>query len=277
MSTDSMPERMSGEATSVQTRRDGHVFLVTLNRPQAHNAINPAMSRALCAAWCELRDDPELRVAVLTGAGDRAFCAGADLKEIGAFYQAMSPIERRELGEHQPGLGGITRNLDPGKPIIAAIDGHCLAGGLELALACDLRIATGRSRFGLPEVTRGILPGAGGTQRLPRAMPLGLAMEMLLTGAPMDAQRALAGGLINRIVPVEELADAALELARRIAANAPLAVRAARAAALQGLQLPLTDGLRLEQFYAEPLRTSEDAAEGIAAFVHKRAPTFRGR
>ncbi len=262
---------------TVRTERLGHVLVVTLDRPEAHNALSLAMTAQLCEVWTTLRDDPELRVAVLTGAGGRAFCAGADLKEIGSWYRAMTPIQRRERAERAPGLGGITRNLDPGKPVIAAIGGHCLAGGLELALACDVRIAAEHARFGLPEVKRGIMPGAGGTQRLPRAIPLSAALELLLTGDSIDAARALALGLVSRVVPADRLLDEALALARRIAANAPLAVQAARAAALRGLHLPLAEGLRLEQLHAEPLRQTEDAAEGIRAFAEKRPPEFRGR
>lgn len=262
---------------SIRTERDGHLLVITIDRPQARNALSQQMTQALCEAWRTFRDDAELRVAILTGAGDKAFCAGADLLEIGAWYRSMTPIERRERAEREPGLGGITRNLDPGKPVIAAINGHCLAGGLELALACDLRVAAGHATFGLPEVKRGIMPGAGGTQRLPRAVPLGAALEMLLTGDAIDAEAALRLGLVNRVVPAEHLIDEARALAGRIARCAPLAVQAARAAALRGLHLPLDEGLRLEQMHAEPLRQTEDAAEGIGAFAEKRAPKFRGR
>ncbi|MBI5529450.1 MAG: enoyl-CoA hydratase/isomerase family protein [Deltaproteobacteria bacterium] len=262
---------------SIRTERDGHVFVITIDRPEARNALSLEMTRALCEAWRTLRDDAELRVAILTGAGDNAFCAGADIREIGAWYRSMTPIERRERAEREPGLGGITRNLDPGKPVIAAVNGHCLAGGLELALACDLRVAAVHATFGLPEVKRGIMPGAGGTQRLPRAVPLGAALEMLLTGDPIDAATALRLGLVNRVVPADRLLDEARALAGRIALCAPLAVQTARAAAYRGLNLPLADGLRVEQMHAEPLRATEDAAEGIRAFVEKRAPEFKGR
>ncbi len=234
------------------------------------------LSRELCEIWRRFTDDESLRVAILTGAGDKAFCSGADLREVGPYYRSMTPLERRQLSEREPGLGGITRNLDAGKPVIAAVNGHCLAGGLELALACDLRVAAEHATFGLPEVGWGIIPGAGGTQRLPRTIPLAIALELLLTGDPIDAATALRAGLVNRVVPRERLLDEALELASRIASNAPLAVRTARAAALAGLHLSLGEGLRLEQIYAEPLRQSEDAREGLAAFADKRRPVFRG-
>ena len=262
---------------SIRTEREGHVLLVTIDRPEKRNALSLEMRRALNDAWCTFRDDPELRVAVLTGAGEKAFCAGADLFEIGEHYRSMSSIERRRRNEREPGVGGITRNLDPGKPVIAAIDGYCLGGGLELALACDIRIATARARFALPEVKRGIIPGAGGTQRLPRTIPLGAALELMLTGEPIDAAEALRLGLINRVVAAESLREAAASLAARIASNAPLAVQAARDAALAGLHLPLRDALALEQHYAEPVRKTEDAQEGVRAFAERRPPKFSGR
>lgn len=255
----------------------GAVLILTLNRTAARNALNLEMREALTAQWQRFRDDDALRVAVLTGAGETAFCAGADLKEIGDYYQSMTPIERRERGEREPGLGAITRNFDPRKPVIAAINGACLAGGLELALACDIRIAAAHATFGLPEARRGILPGAGGTQRLPRSIPFGVAMEMILTGEPIDAEAALRWGLVSRLVPGNQLMESAMGIAERIAGNGPLAVRAARDAAYQGHDLPLEQALRVEQFHAEPLRQSEDAREGVRAFIEKRVPQFQGR
>lgn len=262
---------------SVRTELSDGILLVMMDRPEARNALNREMGMALTEAWQAFQADPNQRVAILTGVGDKAFCAGADLKEMRSVYGSMTPLERRERGERMPGLGGLTRNFDAGKPIIAAINGPCLAGGLELALACDMRIAADHAVFGLPEVKRGIIPGAGGTQRLPRAIPVGIAMEMLATGEPIDAERAYSVGLINRVVPLDGLLEAAFALAKTIARNAPLAVQAARAAALKGMHLPLDDGLRLEQFYAEPCRHSEDAQEGIKAFAEKREAIFRGR
>jgi E-phenylitaconyl-CoA hydratase len=258
------------------TEREGPILIVTIDRPAARNALSRAMTSSLCEAWTMLQTDASLRVAILTGAGG-VFSSGADLKELGEHYRSMTSADRRERGEREPGLGGLTRNLDPGKPVVAAIDGPCLAGGLELALACDVRLATPQATFGLPEVRRGIIPGAGGTQRLPRAVPFSVAMEMLLTGEAIDAVDALRAGLVTRLVARADLAREARSLAGRIAACAPLAVQAARAAALRGRHLSLDDGMRLEQLYAEPLRTTEDAREGIRAFAEKRAPIFAGR
>jgi len=263
--------------TSIKTELNEGVLTVTLDRPKARNAINAEMREALIEIWSDFRDSAEARVGILTGAGNQSFCAGADLKEIGDYYKAMTPIERRETGLRTPGLGAITRNFDPRKPIIAAINGPCLAGGLELALACDIRIAVKQATFGLPEVKRGILPGAGGTQRLPRSLPQAVALEMILTGAPIDSEAALRWGLVSHVVAEAELLSEATRIAKLIAANGPLAVRAARDAVYQGLTLPLNEALSLEQYHAEPLRLSEDAGEGVQAFIEKRKPEFKGR
>lgn len=255
--------------------RDG-ILLVTIDRPDARNALNLAMTQQLIGIWDAFRDDPACRVAILTGAGDRSFCAGADLREVGEFYRSMTAEQRREKARTEPGLGGITRNLDPGKPIIAAVNGHCLAGGLEMALACDVRIASENASFGLPEVRWGLMPGAGGSQRLPRAIPLTVAMEMLLTGDAIDAQAAADCGLVSRVVAPDELLNEAFALARRIVRAAPLSVQAVRAAAYEGLEMSLDEGLELEQEYAERLRQSTDVQEGLEAFIEKRDPDWKG-
>ncbi len=239
---------------NLEVEREGPVTLLTLNRPEHLNAIDPETHRALVDAWRQFAEDPGLRVAVLTGKGSRAFSAGIDVHRLDEFYRESRPGERLWRWLREPGLGGITRNLDPGKPIVAAIDGYCLGGGLELALACDLRIATPRSTFGLPEVRWGIIPGQGGTQRLPRAVPLAVASEMILTGRAIPARRALEVGLINRVVPARRLRAEALRLAREIAGHPPEAVRRARRALREGLGLPLDAALRLEQRLADPLR-----------------------
>ncbi len=261
---------------TIRQDRRGHVLVVTIDRPEARNAISLEMGRQLNEAWRAFGADADLRVAILTGAGDKAFCAGADLKEIGAWYSSTTPLVRRRLAEAEPGFGGITRNLDPGKPIVAAINGACLAGGFEIALACDIRIAVPHATFGLPEVRWALMPGAGGTQRLPRAIPESMAMEILLTGDPIDAATALAVGLVSRLVDPESLMDQAFELASRIARRAPLAVGAVRSAARRGRDLSLAEGLHLEQLTAEPLRQTSDVQEGLRAFREKRDPNFEG-
>ncbi len=257
---------------------DKHTAVISINRPEARNAIDPETADELNAAWVRFRDDDELWVSVLTGSGEKSFCAGADLRRVREFYAELTPSERRQRSEHQPGFGGITRNLPIFKPIIAAVNGHCLAGGLELALACDFRFASPHASFGLPEVRWGIVPGAGGTQRLARAVPLGIAMEMILSGRAIDAETALRIGLVNRVItPAGRLLDEALSTAATICSNGPLAVRAAKEAALRGLDLSLEEGLRLEQFLAEPVRQSEDAREGVASFAEKRPARFKGK
>lgn len=264
-------------AMTLRFETKGAIALLTLDRPEAMNAINPAMHTELVKAWQRFRDDDALRCAVLTGAGDKAFCAGADLKEMPAWYNQVPREKRREAWEREPGLGGITRNLDAGKPVIAAIHGHCLGGGLELALACDIRWCSPQATFALPEVKWGIIPGQGGTQRLPRLVGPGQALELILGAERIDAQRALAMGLVSRVVPQAELLPRCLELAERIASHAPRAVRHAREAVLRGLELPLRDALSLEQLLADPLRGSEDNREALAAAREGRAPRWTGR
>jgi E-phenylitaconyl-CoA hydratase len=262
---------------TIRFERRGPVAVLTIDRPEARNALDFETGEELLRAWGEFRDDGELRVAILTGAGEKSFCAGADLRAVAQFYRSLTPVERLRRSELEPGLGGITRNLTVDKPIIAAINGHCLAGGLEIALACDLRVAAEHATFGLPEVTRGFIPGAGGTQRLPRLVGVERALDLILTGRRIDAREAERIGLVGRVVPLAELRARALELALQIAENAPLAVAAAKAAVWRGLDLPLEEGLRLEQLLAEPVRQSEDAQEGPRAFLEKRKPQFKGR
>jgi E-phenylitaconyl-CoA hydratase len=266
-----------GEAVAVLFEKKEKIAIITINRPQAMNSLDGETLEGLNKAWIDFRDDPDLWVAIITGAGDRAFCAGGDLKSLGDYYRSMTPIVRREKAEKGPGVGGITRNLDIWKPLIAAINGHCLAGGLEIALACDIRIAAETATFGLTEVSRGIIPGAGGTQRLPRLISLTKSLEMILCADRIDAQEALEIGLVSRVVPVKDVMAEAIKTAERICRNAPLAVRAAKEAIYRGLDLPLAEGLRLEQFLAEPIRQTEDAKEGPRAFSEKREPQFKGK
>jgi E-phenylitaconyl-CoA hydratase len=252
------------------------IAILTINRPLAMNALDAETLASLNKAWIDFRDNPELWVAIITGAGGKAFCAGADIRGLAKYYNSTTADQRKAKAETEPGLGGITRNLEIWKPIIAAINGYCLAGGLEIALACDIRIASETATFGFTEVSRGIIPVAGGTQRLPRLIPLGKSLEMLLTGESIDAQEAYRIGLVNRVVAPDQLLPEAMKLAERICRNAPLAVQAAKEAVYRGMDLPFSEGMRLEQSLADPVFQSEDAKEGPRAFFEKRPPVFKG-
>lgn len=253
------------------------IALITINRPLVMNSLDAETLTALNQAWIDFRDNPDLWVAIITGTGVKAFCAGADIKTLSNYYSSTTAVQRRTNAERQPGLGGITRNLEIWKPIIAAINGYCLASGLEIALACDIRIASESATFGLPEVSRGIMPGAGGTQRLPRLIPLGKSLEMILSGESINAQEAYRIGLVDRVVPPDQLLPEAMKVAERICRNAPLAVQAAKEAVYRGMDLSLPEALWLEEFLAEPVRQSEDAKEGPRAFFEKRPPQFKGK
>jgi (E)-benzylidenesuccinyl-CoA hydratase len=259
---------------TVRYEHTGRIVTITIDRPEAMNAIDPETHQALIEAWTRFRDDDGAWVAIFTGAGDKAFSAGADLKKM---IPAAFGKEGGRRGHNDLGLGGITRGLEIWKPMIAAVNGHCLAGGMELALACDLRIAVPHATFGLPEVRWAIMPGAGGTQRLPRAIPLAKAMELILMARTLTAEEALRWGLVNAVVPPADLPRIAREWAETICERGPLAVRAAKEATLRGLTLPLADGLRLEAFLSGTLRGTEDAVEGPKAFAEKHKPDFRAR
>jgi enoyl-CoA hydratase/carnithine racemase len=259
----------------VMYEKRGRIAVITMNRPERMNAIDPQTSAEMHEAFCDFRDDGELWVAILTGAGERAFSAGNDLV-------AMSQMQQQGLNTvsaaySRAPFGGITRNYECWKPIIAAINGYCLAGGLEIALSCDIRIAAEHATFGLPEVTRAIIPGAGGTQRLPRLIPNGLALELIMTGGRFDAQWAYRCGLVNHVVPADQVMPKAIELAERICENGPLAVRLAKEAAVRGLGMPFEEGLRLENEQSRKVLASEDAKEGPLAFAQKRKPDYKGR
>jgi enoyl-CoA hydratase len=247
------------------------IATVTLNRPEVHNAMNEAMRRDLWACFEGLITDDAVRVVVVTGAGGKAFSAGADIREFTApqvptvFREHRRRVEFRSLMERCP------------QPIIAAIGGHCFGGGLELALACDIRIASADSRLGLTEVDLAIIPGGGGTQRLPRLVGRGKALELILSAARIDATEALRIGLIERMVPAGESLKAAQEFAAVLAAKAPVALKYAKEAVVKGLALPLDDGVRLEGDLSVFLRTTEDRLEGAKAFLEKRKPRWQGR
>jgi enoyl-CoA hydratase/carnithine racemase len=258
------------DRTILVEERDG-VALITLNRPDVLNAMNTAMRTELVEAFTRLRGDDAVRVIVVAGAGDRAFSAGADIRE---FLEPPVPTRFREERKRLD----FRREMDRcPQPIIAAIRGYALGGGLELALACDIRVAAEDAQLGLTEINLGIIPGGGGTQRLPRLVGRGKALEMILTGARVPAAEALRLGLVERVVPVAELMPAAQALARSIAEKAPVALRYAKEAVVTGLELPLADGIRLENDLATLLRTTEDRVEGARAFVEKRKPRWSGR
>ena len=255
--------------TAVRSERRGAVTEITLDRPKA-NAIDAATSRALGRAFAAFRDDGQARVAIVTGAGDRFFSAGWDLK-------AAAAGDDTDYGVG--GFAGLTEMFDLDKPVIAAVNGLAVGGGFELALACDLIVAAETAEFFLPEATLGIVPDAGGVLRLPRRLPRPLALEMLLTGRRMGVAEALRFGLVNRVVPAVALMDGARELAAAIVAAAPLAVTAIKAVVAVTEQLPVPEAyaaMRRLPAYRRAL-ASEDMREGPRAFAEKRAPTWRGR
>lgn len=250
---------------------DGGIAVITINRPEKRNALDAEHYAALSDAWARVRDDDAIRVAIVTGAGDKVFSAGADLKSwIGR------KVNLSQLWQTQNGML-LNRGLEVWKPVIAAINGHCLAGGMTLMLATDIRVTADHATFALSEVKRGIIAANGGTQRLPEQLPHAIAMEMLLTGDAIDAQTAARWGLVNRVVPADKVMETALDFARRIAANAPLAVQAAKELALRGRQQGLAVGLRFEQIVQHILQRTEDAGEGKQAFADKRPPRFTGK
>jgi enoyl-CoA hydratase/carnithine racemase len=252
-------------AEPVTVERRGHVQVITISRPEVRNALNGAAARALAAAADELDADGDLRAGVLTGTGG-AFCTGMDLK---AYLKGDKPnIEGR-------GFGGIT-TTPPRKPLIAAVEGYALAGGFELMLACDLVVAGESSKFGVPEVKRALVAGGGAALLLPRRIPYTAAMELLLTGELIDAGRAAALGLVNRLVPDGAALDVALRLAEVIAANGPLAVAVTKQIARAQADWTLTEGFQRQAELYKPVFDSQDAREGAAAFAEKREPVWRG-
>ena len=259
------------EHTAIRVALADGVATVTLNRPEVHNAMNEAMRRELTDTFGAFAASEDVRVVVVTGAGERAFSAGADIRE---FVEAQAPTrfraQRRRLDFRQA--------MDQcHQPIIAAIRGFALGGGLELALACDIRVAGEDAQLGLTEVNLAIIPGGGGTQRLPRLIGRGKALEMILTGARIPADEALRIGLVERVVPTAEALPNALALARAMADKAPVALRYAKEAVVKGLELPLADGLRLEGDLSVLLRTTDDRLEGARAFLEKRKPRWTGQ
>lgn len=248
------------------------VALFTLDRPEALNAIDPELRAEIKGAWRRIAEDDEILVAVLTGAGDRSFCVGSDLKKTPPPPDSAAATA---FGNWQS--DHLLAGLDTDKPIICAVNGYAIGAGLEIALASDIRIAAEHASFGLTEARVGSIPGAGGTQMLPRIVGRSMAMHMMLTGEMIDAETALRCGLISEIVEAEQLVDRALEIGARIAQNAPLSVRAIKRLVDRGADMSLETGLEVERFVWGLLRDSDDRAEGRKAFQEKRPPEYRGR
>lgn len=260
------------DASPVKLDRRGAVAVLTLDRADRRNALSRDALLAFGRLGRELVDDPEVRALVITGTGDKAFCAGADLKE----RQGMSPDDvRRQVGLYRTELGVLARSP---KPVIAAINGVAFGGGLELALLCDLRVAAPHAELALPETSLGIIPGAGGTQRLPRVVGEARAKEMILLGRKLTAAEALAWGLVNRVSPEgTPVVDDAIAWIEPIASGAPIAQAAALRAIEEGYDVPLDLGLEIERVHYDETLRSEDRLEALRAFAEKRKPVYRGR
>jgi enoyl-CoA hydratase len=268
------------EPAVLYTKQDG-VAVVTMNRPEVRNAINTEMLCRLADAWQDVNDDPAVRVAILTGAGEKAFCAGADLDRLVRMMQGLRPPEtdfdQRVLNDYSIIYKGLLRNYKVYKPIVAAIRGFCVAGGTEILSCTDIRVAGDDARFGLAEVKWSLFPMGGSTVRLPRQIPYCHAMEILLTGEQLSAEKALQIGLINKVVAPSAVMDEALRYARIIQEAGPLAVQAVKRSVLTGLEYPPEQALEKEMEIGVPVSMSEDCREGTKAFKEKRKPVFHGR
>lgn len=251
---------------------ENRVAVAVLNRPEAMNAFDPPMRDELYALWDRVQDDDEIGVLIITGAGEKAFCTGSDLKK------TMPPKESYAellVGRNNP--GNMLHKFGTDKPVICAVNGYAVGGGMELALACDICIASDNAKLGLTEAKIGSIPGSGGVQRLPRTISKSDAMLMLLTGDTVDAQEALRLGIVSKVVPLPELMPTAQDIAQRIARNAPLAVRALKKLVNQGLDMPLAHALEMDKYMFGLLRDTEDRIEGRKAFQEKRKPQYKGR
>lgn len=250
---------------------EGGIATVTINRPERLNALDNEHYAELSRVWIDVRDNPAVRCVIVTGAGEKSFCAGADIKEV-----VGRKIDLWEVWRAQQ-VPLIQRGLEIWKPVIAAVNGYCLGGGVTLLLATDIRVAVPHAEFGVPEVKRGIIAGTGGTQRIVRQLPHVLAMELLLTGDRVDADWALRAGLINKVVAPADLMVTARGYAEAISRNAPLAVQATKELALRARDASLADGIRMEQMTSALLeQLSADVQEGRTAFMEKRSPDFHG-
>lgn len=262
----------------VEYETQGHIAVITLNRPDARNAINPEVAARLADAWLEVRTNDEVRVAILTGKGS-AFCAGADLGQLIPMISGTRQPENEwdERVAEDPGIvsRALLRNFDPETPVIAAINGHGIAGGMEILQGTDIRVSVPEARFGVQEVKWAIFPAGGSTVRLPVQLPYAKAMELLLTGDLITAEEALELGFLNYVT--DDPMAKAMQIADKIAANGPLAVRAIRHSVKQCLGKPESEALRLENEISAPIFQTEDAREGPKAFMEKRQPLYKGR
>ncbi len=261
-------------------KKDGIAYL-TINRPEARNALDPETVVELIDAWTEYRDDDGLRCAIITGEGDKAFCAGADLGKliplITGVIKPETEVEKKVAADPMIASKALLRDFELYKPVIAAVNGHAIAGGMEMLYSTDIRVAAEGARFGLQEVKWSIFPMMGSSIKLPRQLPYARTMEILLTGELMSAQEAYQLGFVNRVVPREQVMEEAERFARIIADNGPLAVTALKKAVLTGIGLPLKEGLAKELEIGYPVIMSEDCKEGPRAFKEKRKPVFKGR
>jgi enoyl-CoA hydratase len=256
---------------TVLYQKKGGIAYITLNRPKVLNALNRRALADLSAAFEDARDDAEVNGVIITGSGDKAFIAGADINEVAT----DTPVQAEQKTRRGQAVMDLIENL--GKPVVAAVNGFSLGGGCETALACTVRIASENARFGLPEVKLGIIPGYGGTQRLPRLVGKGRALQMILTGEMINAQEAYRIGLVNEVVPAPELISRAEAILRQMGGNAPLSVRYALQAVNKGLETSLSEGLLLESSLVAICTSTEDKKEGTSAFLEKRAANFKGR
>jgi len=256
---------------NIRFEKKNHVAYITVDRPKVLNALNMATMQELRQAFASVKDDAEVRVVILTGGGEKAFVAGADIGEL----SQHTPVSAKEYTHLGQGIIDAIENL--GKPVIACVNGFALGGGCELAMSCTMRIASENAKFGQPEVKLGLIPGYGGTQRLPRLVGRGIAMQLVLTGEMISAQEAHRIGLVNEVVPAAELIPRAEAIAAKIIANAPRAVQYSMEAINRGLDLPLADGLFLEATLFGVVCATEDKNEGTKAFLEKRPAQFQGK
>jgi enoyl-CoA hydratase len=281
MPTGAEVKPMTPDALPLLYRKDGAVATFTLNRPQARNALTPELVCRLADALADFAQDNALRVGILTGAGEKAFCAGGDLGTMLPLLTGdRAPADewdRRVLEEPFVMAASSLRDYPLDKPLVAAINGACLAGGMEMVLGTDIRIAAEHAVFGLPEVQRAVVPFAGSMVRLPRQIPYCHAMELLLVGEPIEAAKAQRIGLVNQVVPAADVMPTAQAIARRIAENGPLAVQSVKRTVVAASGVPLAEGYRLEDESTRVVMASEDAREGPRAFMEKRAPRYVGR